>query len=432
VEVTAAAPPTISVILPLRDAAQTRHLPATLQSIRRQEAGCCEVILVDGLGRHALEAEARAVLPEAKVLRPGPADPATARALGLGAARGELVAFLEPGDRWTGQALAALAKGFREAPGVDAVQGHARRLEPAGAGAGVPRRPNPPYPGAGLGALLVRRAALRAVDATAGWPPRGLRRLVIPDVVLEQRGALPPEAQAESPAAGAAPAMAAPTCSVVMVVRDGRRYLPAALASLRRQSLAPTEILAVVGASRDGTLAYLRDQPDLRVLPQVGSGLAQARNQGLAAARGEVIAFLDHDDLWQPGKLERQVAVLALFAGPAACITRFRTVHDIDAGDPARVAAPAGQPPRLGWTPSALLAHRELFRRVGAFDPATGMGCDTDWFFRLRLSGAPCGVAPEVLLDKRIHAGNLSRDTARNRAALFQVLRKNRAAAAGG
>jgi len=54
------------------------------------------------------------------------------------------------------------------------------------------------------------------------------------------------------------------------------------------------------------------------------------------------------------------------------------------------------------------------------------MGCDTDWFFRLRRAAAPCGLAPEPLLDKRLHAGNLSRDNRENRAALFRVIRKHR------
>ena len=172
---------------------------------------------------------------------------------------------------------------------------------------------------------------------------------------------------------------------MVMVVKNGMRHLPAALASLRRQTLTPVETIAVVGASEDGTLAYLTAQPDIRAIAQAGDGLAQARNQGLAAARGELIAFLDHDDLWHPRKLELQTEVLDQFARPGACITQFRTVREGGTDDPVQL-------PRLGWTPCALVAHREVFATVGGFDPATDMGCDTDWFRRLRRSGVPCGV----------------------------------------
>jgi glycosyltransferase involved in cell wall biosynthesis len=212
-----------------------------------------------------------------------------------------------------------------------------------------------------------------------------------------------------------------------MVVRNGRRYLPAALECVRRQSAAPAEIVAIVGVSEDGTTSYLEAQPDVRVVRQAGSGLADARNQGIEEAREERIAFLDHDDLWRPRKMEAQLGVLDLFDRSAASITRFRIVHDADPNNPALVKTSADLLPRLGWTPSALLAHRDLFRTVGGFDPAAGMGCDTDWFRRLRLSNAPCGVASGVLLDKRVHEANLSRDHANNRAAMFRVLQKHRA-----
>ena len=149
-----------------------------------------------------------------------------------------------------------------------------------------------------------------------------------------------------------------------MAVKNGMRHLPAALASLRRQTLTPAEIVAIVGASQDGTLAYLAAQPDIRVIAQTGDGLAQARNQGLAAARGELIAFLDHDDRWHQRKLELQTEMLDLFARPAACLTQFRTVVEADPDDPAR--PPMDRLPRLGWTPSALVAHREVFGRWAA------------------------------------------------------------------
>ena len=161
-----------------------------------------------------------------------------------------------------------------------------------------------------------------------------------------------------------------------------------------------------------------------RILTQSQAGLAGARNQGVEAALGDLIAFFDHDDLWHPRKLEAQACVLALFARPATCITNFRTVQDADAADPTKVVVPKHQTPRLGWTPSALIAHRDVFRTVG-------MGCDTDWFRRLRFSGIPCGVATPALLSKRLHAQSLSRSVDRNRAAMFRVLEKHRAETRG-
>jgi glycosyltransferase involved in cell wall biosynthesis len=452
-------PPRISVIVPAH--AHFHFLPAALRSIRAQKVEGCEVIVVDDGCPTPLDDLVWAIIPDAVVLRQANAGPSAARNRGLRQARCELVTFLDSDDRWADNALARLAKGFVDAPGVDVVQGHVRRFEACGPiGCGGERLLGSPYLGFNVGAMMARREALLAcglfderlwhsedVDLIIRLHEHGVRRLMIPDVVLDYRrhpGSLTAASTSEAPrhAAAAAwvrlvrnhldrsraagPARTASTAtapprqlSLVMVVKDGMRHLPAALASLRRQTLTPVETIAVVGASEDGTLAYLTAQPGVRAIAQVGDGLAQARNQGLAATRGELIAFLDHDDLWHPRKLEIQTEVLDQFARPGACITQFRTVREGGTDDPVQF-------PRLGWTPSALVAHREVFATVGGFDPGTDMGCDTDWFRRLRRSGVPCGVTSQALMEKHRRRDSLSSDPARNRAAMFQVIRKHR------
>jgi glycosyltransferase involved in cell wall biosynthesis len=452
-------PPRISIIVPAH--AHLQFLPTALRSIRAQKVERCEVMVVDDGCATPPDAMVRAIIPEAVVLRQANAGPSAARNRGLRHARGELVTFLDSDDRWADNALACLANGFAEAPGVDVVQGHVRRFEACGPlGSDRERLLGSPFLGFNVGAMMARREALLGcglfddrlwhsedVDLFIRLHEHGARRLMIPDVVLDYRrhpGSLTAATTSETPkhaaAAGwlrlvrnhldrsraAGPARAASTVpapprplSVVMAVKDGMRHLPAALASLRFQTLAPIETIAVVGASKDGTLAYLTAQPDIRAIPQAGDGLAQARNQGLAAARGELIAFLDHDDLWHPRKLELQSEVLDQFARPGACITQFRTLHEGGTDDPVQL-------PRLGWTPSALVAHREVFATVGGFDPATDMGCDTDWFRRLRRSVIPCGVTSQALMEKHRRRDSLSSNPARNRAAMFQVIRKHR------
>ncbi len=448
-------PAEISVVVPAHRPLD--YFAEALASIAAQTVAAIETVVVDD-GGGVPEALVAAGLPGARLIRQDQAGPAAARNRAIAASSGAFVAFLDADDRWTPDALPALLKGFRDAPGVALVQGHIREF--ATGEDGREQVLGTSYLGFNLGATLVRRAALpdvpfdetlrrdEDVDFFMRLQEARHPRLMIPDHVLDYRrhpasltAASPPRlmvgetmtnllrllhrARHRRPdgAAGEAP-QPPPRLSVIMVVRNGRRHLPAALASLRAQSLPPGEILAVVAPSDDGTEDYLAGEADIRVVRQVGEGLAAARNQGLAEARGDIIAFLDHDDLWSPVKLERQIAVLRLFEGPAASIVHFRTTHDDDAG-----GAPTDAPEpmsRLGWTPSALVAHRAVFERVGGFDPAAGLGCDTDWFRRLRLLGVPCGVAAGVLLEKRRHGGNLSRDPAQNRAAMFQMIRKHR------
>ncbi|MBX9773735.1 MAG: glycosyltransferase family 2 protein [Xanthobacteraceae bacterium] len=457
----------ISVVVPVHGNFQ--FLPAALASIRDQSFDGCEIIVVDDGSRTPVEPLVRATLPEATVLRQANAGPSAARNLGIRHATGDFVAFLDADDVWTGNALARLADGFRQAPTADVVQGYVRRFA---ADADAPPEPErglgQAYLGFNVGALMARRDALLAigsfdeslrqsedVDLFIRMQEHRVRRLVVPHVILKYRqhptslnATTPPRPLARGAAdnwirllhqsrerrqagetrpAASPEVRARPPISVVMAVRDGRSYLPAALHCIRRQTLAPAEIVAVVGPSTDGTLDFLQAQDDVRVLTQAEAGLAGARNQGVEAARSDLIAFLDHDDLWHPRKLAAQAAVLALFTQPATCITNFRTVHDADGTDPAQIIVPRHQIPRMGWTPSALMAHRDVFGSVGRFDPALGIGCDTDWFRRLRLAGIPCGVATPVLLNKRLHAQNLSRSTDRNRAAMFRMIEKHRA-----
>jgi glycosyltransferase involved in cell wall biosynthesis len=213
--------------------------------------------------------------------------------------------------------------------------------------------------------------------------------------------------------------------SVVMVVRNGRKYLPAALSCVRRQTFRPAEILAVVAASEDGSEDYLRSQTDVRFMAQTGTGLAAARNQGIEAARCDLIAFLDCDDLWHPEKLASQVAALSLLKDRGYSITSFVRVSD--RGDAAATTRRVGgDGARIGFTPSALVVHRAAVREIGRFDPDLGIGCDSDWFFRARQQRVPCAVASQVLLYKRIHERNLSRTPATNRESMFKVIAKSR------
>ena len=91
-----------------------------------------------------------------------------------------------------------------------------------------------------------------------------------------------------------------------------------------------------------------------------------------------------------------------------------------------RTASLFGDIPTPGWTPSALLAHREVFESIGPFDPELGLACDADWFRRLRQSDIPCGIAGRVLLLKRRHTFNLSGNPEKNRAAMFKMIHKTR------
>ncbi|GGK08884.1 hypothetical protein GCM10010123_43440 [Pilimelia anulata] len=132
--------------------------------------------------------------------------------------------------------------------------------------------------------------------------------------------------------------MSAPTVSVVVPTRDRPGLLRSALAAIREQAYpGPVETIVVYDRSApDTTLAGGDDHRRVRVVANDRvPGLAGARNTGILAATGELLAFCDDDDRWLPGKLAAQVA--ALTADPAAelvcCGIRVRYAeHAVDRG----------------------------------------------------------------------------------------------------
>ena len=99
--------------------------------------------------------------------------------------------------------------------------------------------------------------------------------------------------------------------SVVIPARDASRYLRECLDSVLAQSVRPLEILAVDDGSGDDTAAILaaygRQVHGLRL---DGRGAAAARNAALEICRGDLVAFLDADDAWEPSRLEFGLAAL--------------------------------------------------------------------------------------------------------------------------
>ena len=102
-----------------------------------------------------------------------------------------------------------------------------------------------------------------------------------------------------------------PLVSIVLPVHDGESSIAATLESAVGQTYRNTEIVVVDDGSRDGTRAIVESwvarDPRVRLLAQANRGVAAARNRAVEAARGELIAPLDADDLWDPTKIERQV-----------------------------------------------------------------------------------------------------------------------------
>src|SRR6056297_2562084 len=115
------------------------------------------------------------------------------------------------------------------------------------------------------------------------------------------------------------------TVSVVIPCYNGQDFVREAIESALGQTTKPLEILVVDDGSTDQSADVIRQFPHpVRLIQQVNQGESVARNLGLDQARGDWVAFLDADDVWQPTKLEEQLRFTSEDTIANVCnLTRF-------------------------------------------------------------------------------------------------------------
>lgn len=202
--------------------------------------------------------------------------------------------------------------------------------------------------------------------------------------------------------------MTRPLISVMIGVYDAERYLAEAIDSVFAQSYRPLELIVVDDGSDDGSGEVARRYGDkLTYARQENAGNGSARNHAVRLASGDLFAFLDADDRFLPGKLERQYEALDGDADLDAVFGHVREFvsPELTEAERASVRPPAGEP--LPWTaPNLMLIRRESFARVGPFSEDVKVGVTVDWYARAMEAGLRSAILPEVVLERRLHLTN--------------------------
>jgi glycosyltransferase involved in cell wall biosynthesis len=211
--------------------------------------------------------------------------------------------------------------------------------------------------------------------------------------------------------------------SVVMPAFDAARFVHAAIESVRGQTHEDWELVIADDGSTDGTADIVETigDPRIRVLRGSHSGLpAVGRNRAIAHSSGAFVAFLDADDVWQPDKLSRQLALLS--ARP-----EFGLVHCGVAELGGRTViknAPPTEEPLVALlrenfvATSSVVVRRSALVEHGVFDEDPALRGAEDYELWLRLAPfAGFGFIPEPLILYRVHEAGLSADERRNRSA---------------
>lgn len=222
-----------------------------------------------------------------------------------------------------------------------------------------------------------------------------------------------------------------PLVTVVIPTFNYGRFVAAAVESVLAQSYRNLEIVVVDDGSTDDTRDRLAPYMDrIRYIHQNNQGLSAARNTGIRAAKGELIALLDSDDLWHPRKLEIQVAYMSAHADVGLLAADHRRFVEGPGPELPIPDAIAARPVsirqmvvRSHFVPSGVVVRTECFRRVGLFDADLRSVEDRDMWLRIA-AHFPVAILETPLWWWRQHAGSMTTAVRRMEENRSKCLRK--------
>ena len=219
--------------------------------------------------------------------------------------------------------------------------------------------------------------------------------------------------------------MRAATVSVVIPTFNRREKIAPTLDSVLNQTRVPLEIVVVDDGSTDDTASWIETNyaGKVRLMRQQNGGVARARNRGWRVAKGEWIAFLDHDDVFHPEKLETLAPFLN--ADSDVVVSRWREVRQ---GEVERESPVVATRDAFGWllgwnnplvSASVPLVRRAALERVGGFDARCVPADDWDLWLRLARTSRFC-FCDDILTDYVLHANQQRLDERR----MFRAVRR--------
>jgi len=223
--------------------------------------------------------------------------------------------------------------------------------------------------------------------------------------------------------------MTPPLISVIIPVYNGARFIREALDSIAAQNYPAMELLVVDDGSIDDTAGIIEAFARTSRLPvhyqrQENLGPAAARNRGIAAAAGQIIAFQDADDIWMSNKLALQMSLLE--SSPVVDIVLgsvqfFRKIYQPDLGE----LSEEWMEPRSLLVFQAALCRRTVFDKVGLLNEALRTGEDMDWFIRAREAGVSIQIHTDLVLKYRRHEHNLTKKSLGNPNEMLGLLKQS-------
>jgi glycosyltransferase involved in cell wall biosynthesis len=219
-----------------------------------------------------------------------------------------------------------------------------------------------------------------------------------------------------------------PFISVIIPTYNRLELLRETVNSVRSQTFTDFEIIVVNDGSTDGTAEWLAEQTDIKAINQQNQGIATSRNNGAAAAQGRWLAFLDHDDLWAPTKLEVQAEYVR--ANPDVALVAAKHI---------RLGTKPRHSASCAWIKgnlfvkaysesfihtSSVMIRRDVFDDIDGFPTRYKFADEFDVW--LKISKAhPIAYVDQPLVFIRFYESNTSHNRVGVRTDTFDILMKN-------
>jgi glycosyltransferase involved in cell wall biosynthesis len=206
-----------------------------------------------------------------------------------------------------------------------------------------------------------------------------------------------------------------PKISVITPAYNAEKYIGDAIKSLHQQDYDNLEIIVIDDGSTDTTAAICKTLGVI-LIRKDNSGISAARNAGLKAATGDLIAFLDADDLWYDYKLKNQLELLKK-SPTTSFVLGLTTAVDKDGliiTEPQFILS-------LGTS----LLKREVYEKIGGFDEELELGEDIDWFLRVMEAEFNSAVEPNPVLKLRRHESNTTNNREKTKQFFLRAIRQS-------
>ncbi len=226
-----------------------------------------------------------------------------------------------------------------------------------------------------------------------------------------------------------------PLVSIVVPAYNAERYLQETISSVIKQKYTNWELLIVNDGSKDNTLSiaqtFASKEPRINIIDKSNSGVSDTRNTGVKNAKGEILFFLDADDVWNENNISDKVKRL----NDPACDAVYSACEMIDehsvsfsqylqGSDNLKLEDMLLSKGNYTTAPSGIAVKKSVLHKIGGFDTNLSNNADQDFFIRILAAGFKISYIKETLWKYRMHSNSMSKNVALLEKDLLYVFNK--------